>query len=1712
MPGGSTDSAITGLCPGTYRDTIRDFTGCFIVDSATITEPPDLTLSITDSTNITCNGLCDGDATVTPSGGTPPYTYSWSTGPSQTDSTVGSLCADSIYQVIVTDFNGCQDSITVVLSQPAVLVATIIDSSNITCTGLCDGDATVGVAGGTTPYTYAWNNAPFFDTDTLADTLCAGTPYKVIVTDSNNCQDSTVVTLSEPAVLTANITDSTNISCNGLCDGDATVTAGGGSGTYTFSWSNSDNTAQADTLCASTLYNITVTDSLGCQAFDSVTLSEPAVLTAAVTDSTNISCTAICDGTATVTAGGGTTPYTYAWDNTGPDSTAIADSLCANTVYHVTLIDSQGCQAIDSVTLSEPTVLTVAVTDSTNILCNSVCEGTATATAGGGTTPYTYAWDNIGPDSTAIADSLCANTVYHVTVIDSQGCLVMDSVTLSEPTALTGAVTDSSNALCNSACDGTATVTAGGGTTPYTYAWDNTGPDSTTIADSLCAGIVYHVTVIDSQGCQVMDSVTLSEPTVLTAAVTDSTNISCNGVCDGTATVTAGGGSGTYTYSWDNVGPDSTTVADSLCAGIVYQITVLDSLGCLATDSVTLAEPAILTVVISDSTNISCKGACNGTATGAASGGTAPYTYSWSNGDADTLADSLCANVIHTVTVTDSMSCMDSVQVTLSEPDSLFISIFDSVNISCFGVCDGIGRTTTTGGTPSYTYTWSLSADTLDSAVALCADTMNIVTVTDSNGCTAQDSVMLSQPPQIFASITDSTDASCFSFCDGQAIIDGSGGTPPLSFIWQSLETNDTAIALCADSNLYGVVIDSIGCTDTAFFSISQPTEVVTTFTDSAAALCNGTCEGTATVSISGGFAPYSIQWNNTPDNDTGTFADSLCAGFVMVTVTDSIGCIDIDSIDILEPTVFVIDTVSTTAAACDSTCDAMAVVFGTGAVPPYTFTWNDSGPTVNDTAINLCASTYIVTGTDSNGCTATDTIVILGPDSLTSSIADTTMVSCFGACDGSATVRGFGGVGAYTYSWIDTALGVTFAGPGPGDSTVTGLCGGKTYFAVIRDANNCITTVPVFITEPAPLAPNICDTNNVTCNAACDGDATACPLGGTAPYTYIWSNGDTDSIAVNLCAGIYRVTVTDANKCIAIDSLIVIAQPDLLSCSFTNAGATGCGLDSAIGFAVVQGNGGTPPYNYLWNTVSPSPDTADSVGNLLAGIYNVLVTDNNGCQNVCAIAITDTSDMAAAITDSTMNSCNGVCDGAAVVTATGSTQPYSYNWLAFDSTQIGQTDDTASGLCAGFYRAIVKSAAACFRSIPVTITQPDTLVAVISDTLNTLCNADSNGRLVVAPTGGTLPYTYAWFDTSWTQLDTLDTLFNLPAGQYCVVVTDSNGCSDTSCATVTEPDTLTVTGIDTIQPACSDICDGLVVAGASGGTTPYAYLWLPDSVADDSLSNACVDTFIITVTDTNGCVAMDTVILSPVIQVNANAGADTQICEGDSVILIGSGGSSYQWYLDIISGTPIGSDDTLITTPSVTGSHIYLLLVGDSTCSDTDSVAVYIVPVNVDAGPDQTIALGECADLMGLVTNGVTYTWTPVTGLNDPNIFNPEACPLESTTYYLTAMNDSNCWGSDSLVITVQPDIPDGFTPQGDGFNDLWEIALLNNYPNAEVQVYNRWGQLIFDSPKGQGYAVPFDGTYNGKDLPVGTYYFVIKLNDVDNTAPITGPLTIMR
>ncbi len=257
----------------------------------------------TFQTNVTCNGSCNGAAIAIVLGGTPVYTYKWSTG--ATTFGVSGLCA-GVYKIVVTDINGCKDSANVTITQPIPLSISIAQT-NVNCNGNCNGKATATVSGGTPAYTYKWSTGATTDS---ASNLCIGV-YKLVVTDNNGCKDSINVTITSPNPIVITPTQF-NVKCKGSCDGAATATVTGGTSPYTYKWSNGATTQSVTGLCAG-VYKIVVTDNRGCKDSININIIQPLNPININISQTNISCNGNCNGTATATVTGGTPGYIYKW-------------------------------------------------------------------------------------------------------------------------------------------------------------------------------------------------------------------------------------------------------------------------------------------------------------------------------------------------------------------------------------------------------------------------------------------------------------------------------------------------------------------------------------------------------------------------------------------------------------------------------------------------------------------------------------------------------------------------------------------------------------------------------------------------------------------------------------------------------------------------------------------------------------------------------------------------------------------------------------------------------------------------------------------------------------------------------------------------------------------------------------------------------------------------------------------------------------------------------------------------------------------------------------------------------------------------------------------------------------------------------------------------------------------------------------------------------
>ena len=795
----------------TSRTTIYTQDPFPITFSVTGATPPP-SISITSSTNVNCNGGHTGSITATVSDGAPNYNYVWSNGSTTTNTssitnTISSLSAGT-YSVTVTDDNGDTDDASVTITQPTAVIAAAVVDSNISCNAYADGGATASASGGTAPYSYAWSNGA---TTASITGIIAGT-YNVRITDNNGCYDDASVTITQPtAIIAAAVVDS-NISCNAYADGGATASASGGTAPYSYAWSNGATTASITGVIAGT-YNVRITDNNGCYDDASVTITQPTALIAAAVVDSNISCNAYADGGATASASGGTAPYSYAWSNGA--TTASITGIIAGT-YNVRITDNNGCYDDASVTITQPTAIIAAAVVDSNISCNAYADGGATASASGGTAPYSYAWSNGA--TTASITGVIAGT-YNVRITDNNGCYDDASVTITQPTALIAAAVVDSNISCNAYADGGATASASGGTAPYSYAWSN-GATTASIA-GIIAG-TYNVRITDNNGCYDDASVTITQPTALIAAAVVDSNISCNAYADGGATASASGGTAPYSYAWSN---GATTASITGVIAGTYNVRITDNNGCYDDASVTITQPTALIAAAVVDSNISCNAYADGGATASASGGTAPYSYAWSNGATTASITGVIAGT-YNVRITDNNGCYDDASVTITQPTALIAAAVVDSNISCNAYADGGATASASGGTAPYSYAWSNGATTA-SITGVIAGTYN-VRITDNNGCYDDASVTITQPTALIAAAVVDSNISCNAYADGGATASASGGTAPYSYAWSNGATTASITGVIAGT--YNVrITDNNGCYDDASVTITQPNKILGT-------------------------------------------------------------------------------------------------------------------------------------------------------------------------------------------------------------------------------------------------------------------------------------------------------------------------------------------------------------------------------------------------------------------------------------------------------------------------------------------------------------------------------------------------------------------------------------------------------------------------------------------------------------------------------------------------------------------------------------------------------------------------------------------------------------------------------------------------------------------------------------------------------------------
>lgn len=723
-PSGGTSSAASGLNAGTYTVTVTDSKNCTATAVANITSTGGPTLSVTSQTNVNCFGANTGTATISAMGGTGPYTYTWTpgnlSGASQTSLGAGT------YTINVSDANGCVGSSTLSITQPTAALSGVISNSTNPGCGSSNGSATVTASGGTPAYTYSW--VPNGGSGNSASNLSSGS-NSVTITDANGCTNTVVVTLSSAGGPTLSVASQSNVTCFGTNTGSATINATGGTGPYTYTWMPGGLSGVSQTSLSAGIYTINVSDANGCVGSNTLSITQPtAALSGIITNSTNPGC-GLSNGSATITASGGTPAYTYSWmPNGGSGNSASNLSSGSNSV---TITDANNCTFTIPVILSSANGPTLTVSSQSNVACFGATTGTASVNATGGTGPYSYTWTPGG--LTGSSQSALGAGTYTILVNDANNCSGTTTLQITQPTNSLSATVNNTGAGCG-VSNGSATVTATGGTSGYTYNWSPSGGNSTT-ATNLAAG-TYSVIITDANGCTYTATTNIASagggPTL---AIASQSNISCFGNNNGSASITATGTPSSFTYTWLPSG-GNTASASGLSAG-TYTVVVGNGTACTSSITVIITQPTVIQANIT-STPENC-GVGDGVASINPTGGTSPYTIQWQNGNTTNTITALTSG-IYSVQITDNNGCVTTASISVGVQGSLFVDAGFGSTIHN-GETTQLSASAPSGATISWSPAGSLGCSTCANTSASPLETTTYTIVASYNGCTGSDTV-----------------------------------------------------------------------------------------------------------------------------------------------------------------------------------------------------------------------------------------------------------------------------------------------------------------------------------------------------------------------------------------------------------------------------------------------------------------------------------------------------------------------------------------------------------------------------------------------------------------------------------------------------------------------------------------------------------------------------------------------------------------------------------------------------------------------------------------------------------------------------------------------------------------------------------------------------------------------------------------------------------
>ncbi|MEG1572434.1 MAG: SprB repeat-containing protein, partial [Bacteroidales bacterium] len=1289
-------------------------------DTCRLFNPQPLSVS-SNIVHVKCKGNADGQIHIQASGGANVYRYSWNNGTYMRD--LANVKAGN-YTLMLSDTNACKIEQTYTITEPALnlqMDTVVIQHPYYkTATNLEKGSIASAPMGGTPPYRFAWT--PSSSQQNLVN-LDAG-KYDLQMSDANGCLYNNTYTLRTIAQVEPSVQSYIPPSCCDSKDAKLNLSVRGGRPPYQIQWSNGVQGESLQALSAGE-YTATITDAFGASAQYNMQIKAPKVLQ--IINETLVQPSyygstqaeikkSLSDASIQVKVEGGTFPYVYSWYKM--NAMGAFDKLGINTeriielspgIYRIQISDQNACEIQKEYKIEDRQMLLAKIKVEDSVSCFGESNAILQAEVSGGVLPYTYHWSKENSSWTH-SSSKCTGLskgIYHLIVSDALGIQSFYQVQLNEPQQLrvfSKSIKDPDyygsvdGVVLPSLHNGRILLNVVGGNGMYTYQWSHQSYVELGAEGMLMQnlkGDTYITRIKDKRNCQIEDTTLLVGYPSLQTTIIETNSIQCYGSAEGALKVKVQGGKAPYKYEWSNA---SSQASISQLPTSYYVITVTDTNGVKSSYTYFLSQPSKMQIHIEVQAS-PCAGDYKGSMHTQVQGGTLPYTFLWSNGLTSPHVEGLEAQDLQ-LEVCDANNCKSYAKASVIAPIPLSL-MADTMNPSYQGtlykinppaMSNGLIALRASGGTAPYSYLWS-GGETTPNLENLKENKYSVL-LQDSNHCQLQRSFYLRSLPNLTANLKIVKPIQCLGDANGILRVQTQGGLPPYTYQWLGSQNRQDTFHQ-AKKGYYTVNVfdkNGISSIDSIFLDEPQALSILLT-ADSVSGW--GASDGALFAACTGGTLPYTYHWSN---GDSTSSIDKLKAGVYTLRVKDKNACLLSKQKEVFTPdSLRLIAQIkhctyfgATQGKTPSPVTDGQIVVSVQGGVPPYTYQWANFSKKL-DTMDSLPQGYYYLKVTDAKGYHLRDTFYIYKTQALCAYIDLKKQISCAGDSNGQLASRIEGGTPPYEYQWRE----------GIKDSIRFSLAKGF-YSLEVKDAKGIISVVSYFLDEPKALDLHL-RVDSALGFGRCDGRIEAQVLGGTPPYSYLWSNAKKSYFIDSLCALSYFVSVQDSLLCRAYKETNVYApdplsiQAEIKHCDYF--GADNGKYKNALnnGYIKVHIKGGVPPYQYLWE----SGQRQASIFGLVDTLYTLIVVDKNGNFLKDSFRIHKPSTLMADIEIKNPIKCNGDSLGVLVAKVSGGCPPYRYQW------QNGHSDSIFTHAFAGWYTVKIYDRLGIVSTKTIYVSQP---------------------------------------------------------------------------------------------------------------------------------------------------------------------------------------------------------------------------------------------------------------------------------------------------------------------------------------------------------------------------------------------------------------------